>query len=188
MTVKGDTDIYDNAHDFCSRLSKPLYALIDTARDRRTFSLIEQSGCDYQILYGKDLAATMDDRGPDLVSLHPGTPFLEKLIMAGWGNCWGIYLSGPADLQAVRHHLRRLLFVKLDDGRQALFRFYDPRVLRNYLPACTDEELAQFFGPIHAMYIESATGRELLSCSYDRSPSPVQPQPARLLQYSVKLT
>jgi hypothetical protein len=39
-----------------------------------------------------------------------------------------------------------------------LFRYYDPRVLRSYLPTCTPEELAQVFGPIHSFVMESAEG------------------------------
>lgn len=182
-----NTVIMKNVHEFFSRFNKPLYSLIDTARDRRTFSLIEESGCEYQILYGKELALTMDGRGPHLISLNPGTPFLERLIKAGWGNSWGIFITGPTDLKAVRRHLRRLLSVKLDDGRQALFRFYDPRILRDYLPSCTDDELAHFFGPIDSIYLESDTGRELLYVSYDRSPQMEPLQSTRLIQHSLKL-
>ncbi len=31
-----------------------------------------------------------------------------------------------------------------------VFRYYDPRVLRVYLPTCSPAEFARFFGPISA--------------------------------------
>ena len=36
------------------------------------------------------------------------------------------------------------------------FRFYDPRILRAFLPACTSDELRSFFGPVQRFY--SPTG------------------------------
>lgn len=35
-----------------------------------------------------------------------------------------------------------------------LFRYYDPRVLRVFLPTCNKEELTNFFGPIQAFVLE----------------------------------
>ena len=34
------------------------------------------------------------------------------------------------------------------------FRYYDPRVLRIYLPACNKEELATIFGPVRRYVLE----------------------------------
>ena len=142
---------------FFGRIIQPLYAVLDSARDRRIRPLIQDSGCEYRMLYGERLAAAMDGVGPYLVALPRGNPFLPRLIQMGWGNSWGIFLSTPADLTTVRRHLRRLLAVKLPDGRQALFRFYDPRVLRNSIPGFREEEAAQFFGPISSIFAEPAT-------------------------------
>ena len=145
-----------------SYLPRPLYAVLDTARDRKISSLLELSGCEYRILYGKQLALTMDGFGPYLVALPQGMQSLPTdLIQEAWSNSWGIFFTSSAGLPAVLRHLRRLLSIKLPDGRQALFRFYDPRVLRGYLPSCDQMELAQLFGPIDTIYLESVTGEHL---------------------------
>jgi hypothetical protein len=176
-------------HQFFTRLKTPLYAIIDTARDRQAFSVLETADCHYEILYPPRLAFDMDDRGPHLVSVRPGSFCLELLINAGWGNSWGIYLAGPGDFVAVRRHLQRLLFVHLHDGRQALFRFYDPRVLRDYLPNCSEAKLDQFFGPLTTIYLESGNGQDLHSFSMDRScKTDNPPHPERLLEYRLKLS
>jgi hypothetical protein len=148
-------------HRFFGRLKTPLYAIVDTAQDRKALSLLEESDCRYEILYPQRFALAMDCQGPHLVSVSPNSCCLERLINAGWGNRCGIYLAGPDDFAAVRRHLRRLLFVKLKDGPQVLFRFYDPRVLRDYLPTCNDDELEQFFGQLTAVYLESEDGQRL---------------------------
>lgn len=176
-------------HRFFTRLSMPLYAIIDTARDRRAFSLLAEADCEYQIVYPPGLSLAMDHRGPHLISVCPNSSFLNRLIDASWGNNWGIYFTGPSDFAAVRRHLRRLLFVKLQGGQQALFRFYDPRVLRDYLPNCSENELYQFFGPFTSIFLESQNGREIASFSLDRSgKTDERSSPGILTEYSVKLT
>jgi hypothetical protein len=47
-----------------------------------------------------------------------------------------------------------LLTVKDEDDRLLYFRFYDPRVLRVFIPTCTPEESADLFGPISRFVVE----------------------------------
>jgi len=51
-------------------------------------------------------------------------------------------------------------------GKDMYFRFYDPRVLRVFLPTCTPEELSDFFGPIAGFLIESAERGHAWQCSH----------------------
>lgn len=164
-----DSEIPTGVHQFLCRLNSPLYAVIDTARDRKALPLIEESDCAHAALYPAKLASAMGGQGPHLVSVRSGSTGFERLLKDGWGNSWGIYLTGPSDFAAVRRHLRRQLFVKLNDGRQALSRYYDPRVLREHLPNFSDVELHHFFGPLTAIYLESQNGREIHCCSLDGS-------------------
>jgi hypothetical protein len=45
-------------------------------------------------------------------------------------------------------HFRKFLIVKTEEGDELYFRFYDPRVLRIFLPSCDKEQLKEFFGPV----------------------------------------
>lgn len=56
----------------------------------------------------------------DLIGLEPKAPSV----------CWFLTLHPPAELLP---HLRRLLSVTSPDGRDALLRYYDPRVLNSLL-------------------------------------------------------
>ena len=59
-----------------------------------------------------------------------------------------MYLASPEPLEGLRRHFRDLLMMKLPDQKQVYFRFYDPRVLRLFLPTCTAQEIGLIFGPV----------------------------------------
>jgi hypothetical protein len=113
---------------------------------------------------GKNLLPMTDlaEVAPYLVRLDPGTEITEWVLSKGWGNHWGIFAITEADLQAMRQHLRRFLTVYGEKGNPMLFRFYDPRVLGNYLPLCNETELATMFGPVAAYLLESEHADQLV--------------------------
>jgi hypothetical protein len=140
----------------------PLYALLDAAREPSIVNRLTASELEHQSLYDGEKGQELAPFGPWLVRLPPTTALLEELVRDGWGNSWGVYLTCERELADVRRHLRKFLTVKLPDGRQVYFRYYDPRVLRTYLPTCTPEELTSFFGPIRRYILESPDPTEAL--------------------------
>ncbi len=76
------------------------------------------------------------------------------LHRAGRGAAWGIFLTAYAEIEQVRRHFRRLLRVRTEGGETLLFRFYDPRVLRQYLPTCISSELQEMYGPVEQYLYE----------------------------------
>ena len=58
----------------------------------------------------------------------------------------------------VRRHLRQFLQAQLPDGRVVLFRFYDPRVWRTYLPTCEPAELQRWFTGIDEYGADAPSG------------------------------
>lgn len=83
-------------------------------------------------------------------------------LAAGFGQAWCVFLDASLDRAALRIHLRTLLRVRDPVGKPMLFRFYDPRVLRVFLPTCTVAELRTVFGPIHHFYVEDDAPETLL--------------------------
>jgi hypothetical protein len=157
-----DESILDQVLKHLRSQNEPLFAILDAARDPLVFICLMNCNEQYQSLYegmkGERLAAA----APYLVSLPPRSLFLETLVREGWGNSWGIYLTCPEPFEAVREHLRRFLTVKTEAGRELLFRYYDPRVLRVFLPGCLPEELAAFFGSISQVSLEGPSPEILL--------------------------
>lgn len=86
------------------------------------------------------------ETAPCLVPVEPASPLAEWLTGEGWGDHWGIYLQTVAEPRIVVEHLRGLLRVVDPQGRTLAFRFYDPRVLRIYLPTLNAHESAFLFG------------------------------------------
>jgi hypothetical protein len=140
---------------------QPLYAVLDTARDIRILALLLHHKEECQSLYEGEQGLKLAQVAPYLVRLQKDSPLLETLVKEGWGKNWGVYLTSPSDLQEVRRHLRHFLQVKLPSGEQVYFRFYDPRVMRVFLPTCTPEDVTQFFGPIQNYLMEDENPKKL---------------------------
>jgi hypothetical protein len=134
---------------------QPLFAILDAARDIRILALLLHHKEECQSLYEGAEGAELAQVAPYLVRLGKDSRLLDALVKEGWGKSWGVYLTSAGDLQEVRRHLRHFLQVKLPDGEQVYFRFYDPRVMRVFLPSCTAEETTQFFSPIKRYVVES---------------------------------
>lgn len=134
----------------------PLYAAVDGARDCRIEGWFRDARAPAWCLYRGHLSEELRRAAPSLVRLCRGHDYTERFFRVGFGDAWGIVLASAAPQAELRRHLRRFLRVRTEDGRILAFRYYDPRVLRLYLPTCTPAEIAAFFGPISAIAAEAA--------------------------------
>ena len=141
-----------------------VYALLDGARDTRIEPMVRLSRLEYSCLYAGSLSPRLQVAAPYLIHLAPESQDARNLIELGWGNSWGIFTIVPADvtLQIQRRHFRTLLRVQDEAERILAFRFYDPRVLRVYLPTCTGEEAIRFFGPVPCIVVEAAQSSNMI--------------------------
>ena len=155
-----------------------VYAILDAARDRRIHPWIRRRALDYTCLFAGKLAPELAAAAPYLVHLYRRERFTRELLELGWGGSWGIFVAAPATMEELRLHFRRFLRVSDPHGRKLLFRYYDPRVLRVYLPTCTAEELATVFGPVHRLFAESEDGAALLA--YRRAAGALETEPLPL--------
>jgi len=134
--------------------SGDIFALLDCARDPRIYPLIKRQQINYHCLFAGDLPQELAEAAPYLVALSPHSRLTEALLTQGWGHSWGVILESSAILQDLRRHFRRFLPVRDERGKKLLFRYYDPRVLRVYLPTCNEEELQFVFGPVDCFVLE----------------------------------
>jgi hypothetical protein len=144
-------------------------AVLDCARDERIFDRIERCHLDKCCLYAGRLPWAVQRAAPHLVVLDRDDRFTRQLLEEGWGDCWGSFFRTEASMLDVRKHLRTLFRVKDETGRVLIFRWYDPRVLRAYLPTCLPAELHTFFGPIERFYCEGEDPANLLQFGFDGS-------------------
>jgi len=153
-----------------------IYAIVDGARDRSIPRMVRDSGFQYRSLYDGKSAEELGSFGPFLVKLPEDVGIIAQWLDPGWGRSFGVHLAAKQPFDEVRRHLRRFTLVELEGGRQVYFRFYDPRVLRVFLPNCTYEEWSAFFGPIQAYFAESEDAKHLLRFHRDAD----EPEPERL--------
>jgi hypothetical protein len=143
-----------------------VWTILDCARDERIYPALQSSRLEYISLYAGKLPDALKRAAPYLVELAAGYRFSRPLLEMGWGHSWGVFLR-IKDPQNLRHHLRNFLRVQDEAGRRLVFRYYDPRVLRAYLPTCEPAELKTIFGPISSYVTEADHGRSLVEFTFD---------------------
>ena len=119
-------------------------------------------------LFRGELAPDMAEVAPYVVQLVPGAPFTDW-VLAGenFGKHWGVFAQSFHSIKEMRRHFRSLVTVYDEQGTPMYFRFYDPRVLRNFLPTCTTEELKTFFGKVEKFFAEDKKGEKFSAFSLE---------------------
>jgi len=144
---------------------QPLYAILDAAVEPDVLKVLYESKQERQSLFDGEEGAQLAHFAPYLVRLTQESPLLEILVRQAWGKSWGVYLTCGLPLQDLRAHLRQFVTVRVPKGRQAYFRFYDPRILRAFLPTCRPAENKQFFGAVTHFLMEDETPDTLVRFS-----------------------
>lgn len=144
-----------------------VWGILDCARDPKIYLALLESKLEFRCLYSGKLPRALEMNAPHLVELSPTNRLMARWLDEGWGRAWGVFLK-IGDPSNLRHHLRKFLKVKDESGRVLIFRYYDPRVLRAYLPTCTPDELRQLFGPIASWSVENGVGDALIDFRIER--------------------
>ncbi|MBU2713793.1 DUF4123 domain-containing protein [Zooshikella harenae] len=90
----------------------------------------------------------------DAVALK--SPYLiqieDKHLIHGLIQEWdrdGMWIMAtPAPFEQVMQHWQSLITAKNSMGEEVLFRFFNGEIMRQYLSACTEEEIRYFMGPV----------------------------------------
>ncbi|MBU5613344.1 DUF4123 domain-containing protein [Geomonas azotofigens] len=129
------------------------FAILDGASIPNLPAALLAHGSEHACLLRGALDPDMAQVAPYLVVLGRSGSVTDWLLQSGWGKNWGILGISPHDLHALHRHFRRCVEIE-HAGKPYYFRYYDPAVLRNYLPTCTCAELRSFFGPVQWFLLE----------------------------------
>jgi hypothetical protein len=160
------------------------YAVLDGAAANGLLALLRKHNPPHVCLYRGELPEDVAEVAPYLVELQPGEPVTQAILSQGWGNHWGIFAQTPVDLREMRKHCRTFLMVNDPDGKPLYFRYYDPRVLRSFLPLCNTREAATIFGPVRSYLVEAEDGSILRLRLHDTSRLPVAEPVTRPPQFT----
>ena len=160
MTTKTPSQSFQDC--LFSDPEQSVYAVLDGASFSNLPAELTHHKAEYVCLYRGELEADIAIVAPYLVSLPPGaniTPWVLKQI--GRNNP-GIFIHTRVPVYELRKHLRTFLMIKDVNDQQVYFRYYDPRVLRSYIPSCNAEEKKTLFGPISHYFVENKEGNQLV--------------------------
>jgi hypothetical protein len=145
----------------------PLYCLVDPGAHATIPSLLDHASEPKESLYGGAADSMLAKFAPYIVQLGADSELLDELVDKGWGEGWACFFTSEAPLEELGGHFRKFFMVQLEGGKEVYFRFYDPRVLRGFLPAGSPEELAAFFGPVAEWMLEAKNSAMMLKFSND---------------------
>ena len=132
------------------------YLILDGAilehKLEQALSLHEQ----HRSLYRGQTVPEIEAVGPYLFPYPHTDAFNSWFIGNGLRNNWGILVNAAVSLDEIENHFRQFLMVKTEEGQELYFRFYDPRVLRIFLPTCDAAQLREMFGAVHSFVCHDA--------------------------------
>jgi len=143
--------------------STRLYCVLDGASVPDLPMRLYETDTPSYCLLGDNLAPDVLYTAPFLAVLLPGSRFTEQVFKESPGKHWGIYAHCRRSMTEVRRHCRALLNVFDENGNPLLFRYYDPRVLRKFLPTCNAGELKTLFGELEMLFAETEDGKTITS-------------------------
>ena len=143
-----------------------LYCILDGAAIKDLpKKLYETRPPKYPLISG-ELTPDMVHVTPYLVQLLPNGDFTNWVIDEFYGKNWGIFVHCRFSITEMRRHFRALMSVHDEDGNPMMFRFYDPRVIRKFLPTCETDQIETFFGKVETFFVEAEEGETLLSYKF----------------------
>ncbi|MBK9535773.1 MAG: DUF4123 domain-containing protein [Flavobacteriales bacterium] len=122
------------------------FTLYDAASLHGSIHQAKEHCSEHQCLYIGDSETVLGHVAPWLFDASHSPGFKRWVGEEAPGKNWGIIVQSHATLEELHHHFRQFLMVTTEEGKELYFRFYDPRVLRVFLPTCDAEQLQEFFG------------------------------------------
>lgn len=139
--------LFDTKHD--------VYAVIDGALLPGLLAKLEEHEPKNTCLFRGELPFDLAEAAPYLVKLEKDKKFTKWLVNESVEEPCCIYAQTTIadDFIQLRKHFRSFLRVKSEEGKNLLFRYYDPRVMTTYLPTCTPEDNEIIFDGIETYLI-----------------------------------
>ncbi len=145
------------------------YLLFDAARAESNLYKAMELNSKHSSLYKGTAEEDLEGVAPYLFAITGNTPFTDWYFKEGWDQSWGTLVFANDSFERVYNHFRRFLMVKTENDEQLYFRFYDPRVLRIFLPTCDENQLREFFGPIEQFICEDEDPAFALVFSFEKN-------------------
>jgi hypothetical protein len=134
----------------------PLYAVVNAMRSARIMVLLRENVETHRSLYEGMEADTRSEKAPYVVGpLKEDSRLLERLVMEGWGQGWGIFCTSREPFAEVRRHWRRFLMIGIaSTTERVFFRFYDPLIFDAVWPLLSPVQQGYLLSRCNAVLLE----------------------------------
>ena len=128
------------------------YAIVDGLRDEEINDKILLTDLNHTTLWHNDIVDNTDETPLYLVELKKEDELLE-LLLNKHDKSIATYFQTPYDLETLQKYYSTFTYpqieVEKDDLKKAIFGFYDPNILPNYLETLySDEKVDEFFAGV----------------------------------------
>ena len=138
------------------------YILLDAARMGADMETAKRLNSTFGSLYLGESEESLSAVAPYLFFCQEHSKFQKWVKENGWGNSWGTILHAMVPQSELQRHFRKFLIVKTYEKEEYYFRFYDPRVLKIFLPTCDKQQILEFFGPVKYFIVEGDTKKDAI--------------------------
>ncbi|MCD4665468.1 MAG: DUF4123 domain-containing protein [Bacteroidales bacterium] len=132
-----------------------LYGIVDSARNDEVFRYLVTGDIRYKSLFEDTMDVQSYGASGFLVECKKDSLLFKWMTTEAWGDNCCIFFNSKASFDDLFTHFQKFNRVYLEGDDVVLFRYYDPRVLRVFLPTCTRDEIEIFFGKVQSFYAES---------------------------------
>jgi len=146
-------------------MARNKYVLLDAARMEQLIADAKIMNPEHDSLYRGQTEEELAGVAPYIFTLPERSEFLSWIYANSYGRSCGVIFTTGINLEESWYHFRRFLLVKTEDGQELYFRFYDPRVLKIFLPTCDKDQILEFFGPVQHFIVEGDSKEEAIEFS-----------------------
>lgn len=132
-----------------------LYALVDASHDPFIIPpTIEALTPDAECLFRGKAKEDLGDQTAWIARIDGRGPLLDWLIDEVHGRSMVSFVTSELTVSRLAVHLRKFTKSRDAKGTEHFFRFYNPKVMRQYLPVFDAVQLATFFRSISSCIVE----------------------------------
>ena len=150
-------------------IMKANYLILDGARIGENIDKADTLNKQNISLYNRKGEEYLRTVAPYLFTFDLSSDFASWIDKESWGKSWGIFIASNSNIEQLQNHLRNFITANTEDGNQFYFRFYDPRVLRVFLPSCDLRQLTEFFGPVECYSMEDEDPKFVLRFRFENN-------------------
>lgn len=149
---------------------RPAWLLLDGAASDEIAGFLTDEGTEMVSLLQGRVARELMLEAPYLVRVAPRCGLTKAFFETGIAEDWGIALVSEAARRTLIDQLRGVLWAKVNSEKH-FFRYYDPRIARDWILGLEGDQKARFFGgSIAEILVPGIDGVEVLTQEQGRAP------------------